>query len=73
MLRFLIPFISLAVARSCWSLMKNCRIAMNVNNALSRTLLPAAFEFDEGTVRTFQIVFAMARDDDTTSIHNATG
>jgi hypothetical protein len=46
---------------------------MNVNHALSRTVLPTAFEFDEGTVRTFQIVFAMARDDDTTSIHNATG
>ena len=46
---------------------------MNVNHALSRTVLLTAFELDEGTVRTFQIVFAMARDDDTTSIHNATG
>ncbi|MBR1269859.1 hypothetical protein JQ629_20295 [Bradyrhizobium sp. AUGA SZCCT0222] len=64
MLRFLIPGISLAFARSYWSLMENYRISMNVNHALSRTVLPTAFELAEGTVRTSQIAFAMARDDD---------
>ncbi|MET3839826.1 hypothetical protein [Bradyrhizobium sp. OAE829] len=65
MLRFLIPCIRLAVARSYWSLMEeNCRNSMNVNHALSRTVLPTAFELAEGTVRTFQIAFAKARDDD---------
>lgn len=37
---------------------------MNVNHALSCTVLPAAFELAEGTVRTSQIAFAMAPDDD---------
>ncbi|MBR1144642.1 hypothetical protein [Bradyrhizobium sp. AUGA SZCCT0431] len=31
---------------------------------VSRTVLPTAFELAEGTVRTFQIAFAEARDDD---------
>ena len=38
---------------------------MNVNNTSALPLAsPAAFEFAEGTVRTFQIAFSAARDDD---------
>ena len=37
---------------------------MNVNKTLSGRALPAAFEFAEGTVRTFQIAFIAVRDDD---------
>ena len=46
---------------------------MNVNNALSSIARPAAFERAEGRVRAFQIAFIATRDDDTLSIHNATG
>jgi hypothetical protein len=37
---------------------------MNVNNRLSCIARPVAFEFTEGTVRTFQIAFIAAKDDD---------
>ena len=51
---------------------KNCRIDVNVNNTRPASLR-AAFEFAIGTVRAFQIAFAVARDDDDIVDHNVTG
>jgi len=51
---------------------KNCRIDVNVNNTRPASLR-AAFEFAVGTVRTLQIAFTAARDDDASSIPDVTG
>jgi hypothetical protein len=63
MLYFLMPCASLACARSLAVEREDCRIDVNVNNACPASLR-AAFELAEGRVRTLQIAFTGARDDD---------